>query len=992
MRGHFGSNPLLPNVHLSPHPPAVMTTESSLPSQRRFAQDVLPWLIAVSAFAVYLFTLNSWLTLNSVHLTAKVAGWDWQPTVVQPALFLATLPFRCLPPSCVPLALNASTALCAALILALLARSVSLLPHDRFVEQERLANNEHSLLLLRGSWAPPLLAAVACGLQLTFCENAVSASGESLDLLLFASLIRCLLEHRLEKKQVWLDRAALVGGVAIANNWVMLCCFPVVVILLVVKLVSFISMRAREMRDFQISVPTRLLSRIGFFGLAGLSLFLLLPAVQALSPDSPLSFWQALRTQAAAYKNGVQFVSDQFFRYHRDAAAVLALTSLPPVLLMSVRWRTFSIRDRTDFGLGALTFLVTHAGLLFVCLWIAFDPFFSPRQIASDLGISFPFLPLYYLAALSIGYYSGFFLLLFGARRAPEDTGPTGRNPLGLAPPGRGQRRHRLLPKIVPKFIYLLAVIGAAGLLCKNLPVIQAMNQPHLRQYGRLSAQSLPPEGATVLSSDPFQLLVLQATLACEAKSDRFVPVDARSLASPLYQKYLRRKFSHRRPEPTAQISNARPSSTVTNASEALADQVQLVMRLAQTDRLFYIHPIYGPLLELFYLEPQGLVYEMKRYPTNVFTPPQLASAALTDNVAFWTRTIETIVDPLQAQIYDFEHPQRGLRRGLMEFARLQMPVPHQLTVVAQWYAVALNTWGVTLQRDGRLREAARCFERARNLDPRSVAAGINLECNSDLLAGRKSKVAQSSALEEATGRYRNVAQVVAEDGLVDDPGFCFQLGLLFAESRLFRQSSQHFERVKALAGSDTPAPLSRGRPANVEEPRSRTLAVLADIRADPNLQALAAPAEKEISFLQTEAWFGALRATHQRLREKPDDTSALLNEGIIFIQLGAYSNAIKPLTRVLELTNSPVALFDRAITYLATSNLDAAETDYLKLRQVWPNDCRVYSGLGEIAAAKKDTNAAVRYFESYLARADPNTEGARFVASRLKALRAGSP
>ncbi len=968
-----------------------MTTEASSPSGWRFAQDVLPWLVAVSGFVVYLLTLNPWLTLNSVPLTAKVVGWDWQPPVVQPALFLATLPFRFLPPSWVPLALNAGTALCAALILGLVARSVSLLPHNRFVEQERLANNEHSLLLLRGSWVPPLLAAFACGLQLTFWENAVSATGEMLDLLLLACIIWCLLEYRVGKKQVWLHGAALVGGAAIANNWVMLCCFPVVVIVFVVKLVSSIPRWVRETPDFQISVPTRLLWRIGFFGLAGLSLFLLLPAVQALSPDSSLSFWQALRTQAAAYKNGIQFVSDQFFRYHRAAAAVLALTSLAPVLLMSVRWRTFSISDRTDFGLSALTFLVTHAGLLFLCLWISFDPFFSPRQIASDLGISFPFLTLYYLAALSIGYYSGFFLLLFGAGRAPAEAGPTGRNPLGFASPGQGQRWHRLLPKLVPKFIYLLAVIEAAGLLCKNLPVIQALNQPHLRQYGRLSAQSLPPEGAAVLSGDPVQLLVLQATLACEAKPDRFFPVDARSLASPQYQNYLLRKFSHRGPEPTLQISDTPLSSTVPNASETLADQVQLVMRLAQTDRLFYIHPIFGGLLELFYLEPWGLAYEMKRYPTNVFNPP-LAPAALTNNVAFWTRTIETIVDPLQAQIYDFEHPPRGLRRRLMEFARLEMPVPHQLKVMAQWYAVALNSWGVTLQRDGRLREAARCFERARNLDPRSVAASVNLECNSDLLAGRKPKLAQASALEAETGRYRNVAQVVAEDGLVDDPGFCFQLGLLFAESRLFRQSSQQFERVKALAGSATPAPLSRGRPAKVEDPRSGTLAVLADIRADPNLQAIAVPAEKEISFLQTEAWFGALRATHQRLREKPDDISALLDEGIIFLRLGAYSNAIEPLTRVLELTNSPAALFDRAVTYLAISNLDAAQTDYLKLRQVWPNDCRVYSGLGEIAAAKKDTNAAVRYYESYLARADPNTEGARFVASRLKALRAGSP
>jgi tetratricopeptide (TPR) repeat protein len=966
-----------------------MTTESSLPSQRRFAQDVLPWLIAVSAFAVYLFTLNSWLTLNSVHLTAKVAGWDWQPTVVQPALFLATLPFRCLPPSCVPLALNASTALCAALILALLARSVSLLPHDRFVEQERVANNEHSLLLLRGSWVPPLLAAVACGLQLTFWENAVSASGEMLDLLLFAYIIRCLLEHRLEKKQVWLDRAALVGGVAMANNWAMVCFLPLLVIAVLVKLFKFIRVRALKTPDFFSSVPTRLLLRLGFFGLAGFSLFLLLPAVQALSPESSLSLWEALRTQAASHKNGIQFVFDQFFRYHREAALVLVLISISPVLVMSVRWRTFSISDRTDFGLGALILLVSHAGLLVVCLWVAFDPFFSPRQIAHKLGFALPLLTLYYLAALSVGYYSGFFLLLFGASPSKQRLAPTGRFQPGLA---QQRALQRIFQWLVPGCIYLFAAVAAAGLLFKNLPVIQAMNQPLLRQYGRLSAQSLPAEGATIFSGDQLQLLVLQATLASEAQPDRFIPVDARLLASPLYQKYLRRKFSHRSPETTAQISTALPSSTITNALETLAEQVQLETRLAQNDRLFYLQPAYGTLSELFYLEPHGLVYEMKRYPTNAFNTPQLVPAALTNNEAFWTRTIKTVAGPLQARIDAFEHPPSGLRKQLMDFAHLEMPAPFQHKVVAQWYAIALNTWGVTLQRNGRLREATRCFERAQNLNPRSLAASINLQCNSELLAGRKLTVAQSSALEEPTGRYRNVAQLVAEDGPVDDPSFCFQLGLTFANNRLFRQSSQQFDRLKTLVSGDSPARLKLDGWSELGEMRGKTLSLLAEIRADPKLQPLAPAAEKEMKLLQAEAWFEALRATHRKLRVNPDDTSALVNEGIILLQLGGYSNAIPPLTRVLALTNSPLALFKRAVAYLRLSNLDAAQTDYLKLLQAWPNDCRVYAGLGEIAYQRKDTKAAIGYYESYLAHADPQAEEAKFVAARLKALRQSPP
>ena len=66
----------------------------------------------------------------------------------------------------------------------------------------------------------------------------------------------------------------------------------------------------------------------------------------------------------------------------------------------------------------------------------------------------------------------------------------------------------------------------------------------------------------------------------------------------------------------------------------------------------------------------------------------------------------------------------------------------------------------------------------------------------------------------------------------------------------------------------------------------------------------------------------------HRQLRVKPDDTSALVNEGIILLQLGGYSNAIPPLTRVLALTNSPLAIFNRAVAYLRLSNLDAAQTD----------------------------------------------------------------
>src|SRR5207244_5605639 len=74
-----------------------------------------------------------------------------------------------------------------------------------------------------------------CGLQLTFWENATSANSiqppfgagiEMLDLLLFAYVIRCLLEFRLEQRESWLIRAGFVFGLAMTSNWAMIAFFP----------------------------------------------------------------------------------------------------------------------------------------------------------------------------------------------------------------------------------------------------------------------------------------------------------------------------------------------------------------------------------------------------------------------------------------------------------------------------------------------------------------------------------------------------------------------------------------------------------------------------------------------------------------------------------------------------------------------------------------------------------------------------------------------
>ena len=950
----------------------IMQTTSK--TERRFVQDGLPWVIGAAALLVYLASLNHWVTLNSLQVAAKVTGWDWQPMLSQPVLFLLTYPCRWLPASWVPPALNLFTAVCAALTLALLARSVALLPHNRLRQQRLLVNNEHALLSLPNAWVPVVLTAVALGLQLTFWENAIAASGEMLDLLLFAYLIRCLLEQRIDQPQSWLNRAALVCGVAVANSWAMFGFLPLfLLVLLWIKRLGFFDLR--------------FLRRMALCWLAGLSLFLVLPLVQGFSPDSPVGFWQALRTTLGSYKAIVGFLSDNFFLYHRDVGLLLVAVSLLPVLVLSIPWRAF-IRheDRSDRIVRTLALHLSHAFVLLICLWAVFDSPFSPRQLSPRLGLSLPFLPLYYLGALSIGYYSGFFLLMFG--------------PDALQRIGRGHTLQHTVGRAVPKLVYGLLGLALAGLVLKNFPAIRATNGSHLAQYAKCAMGPLPPEGAVVLSDDPTRLGVIQAALAREGKAGRYLPVETRMLAFAPYRAWLGRRYPDRWPEPRTE---GKPAATGQSASKAIAPLdaagfIQLVTRLAQSNRVYCLEPSFGYLLERFYLQPHGLVYELKPCPTNSLNGPLLTATELAENQALWQRTIETGVDPILRLIAQSEPPPPGFARRLMKLGHLQMSAPAPAKVLAQWYSAALNCRGVTLQRNGHGREASGCFALAVDLNPDNLPAQVNLKCNRDLLAGQKMTVVRSRSFQDQLGRYRHWDQTLAENGPFDEPTYCYQLGVFYAEAGLLRQAVQQLERVKTLVPGDTFVRLVLGDLLNRGRMPDQALQIAAEIEADPNLRPLDPTIGVEVAFLEASVWYvktnqaKAERILDFLLAAHPGDAVLLGRAGSLCILVGDYTNAIPLLTQALSLTNTYPARLNRALASFRLGRLDAAEADYQELLQAFPSDHQAYQGLGEIARQKGDTNAAIGYYQRYLSKAAADSEEATVVAARLKTLQQGLP
>jgi hypothetical protein len=76
----------------------------------------------------------------------------------------------------------------------------------------------------------------------------------------------------------------------------------------------------------------------------------------------------------------------------------------------------------------------------------------------------------------------------------------------------------------------------------------------------------------------------------------------------------------------------------------------------------------------------------------------------------------------------------------------------------------------------------------------------------------------------------------------------------------------------------------------------------------------------------------------------------------------------------------------------LRGNKLEAAQRDYEVLQKAFPTAFQIYYGLGEVAWQKKDTNAAIRNYQLYLANAQTNTAEAKVVSERLKQLKPGSP
>lgn len=912
----------------------------------RFSLKIFPWLIALAAVAVYLATANRWVTFGSLPVTGKLLGWDWWSTqTTAPLLYLITLPLTWLPASNVPAVMNALSAVLAALTLATLARTVALLPQDRTREQRQRERTAGGLLSIPTNWIPPLFAVLALGFQLTFWEHATAATGEMLNLLLYAQLIRCLLEYRQEQKERWLYQFVFVYGLATANNWAMIGFFPVFLLVM-------IWFRGKAFFNF------KFLGQLTAFGLAGLLLYLLMPAIESARGNG--SFGTLLREQLGQQKLIL-------FSIPRWVPLILSFVVFSPLLSMSIRWPS-NMGEANPIAafLTLLMFYLKHAVFLAFSIWVMFDPKYSPRSMGGGL----PFLTFYYLIALNIGYYSGYFLLIF---RQSEQRGWKRQSGLSNA-----------LSWVITVAVWAGPLLMAGFLIYRNLPTIKGNSTTALKEYTQRMVAQLPASGAVILSDEPLLLLLLEAHYAATGQNPH-VLLDTRSLPYARYQATLARHYP------------GRWKDLVTGKSfpDPLPGQpvAELIGLHSQSNRLFYLHPASGPhILEYYHPVPRGLVYELTLYE-----PQQ--SVAL------------PVAGEIQTLNHDFWQEERAFLNQLQPFTHQPQS---DAAFIGRYLSRALNGWGVALHKTGQTNEAVKFFDDALMMNPDNIAAQLN----------KQGKVAADD-----WGRGGTWSVLLRENGPFCVPQLQFELGRTLAGFGLFRQAAEQLDYAVRAKPDQTNYLLTYAEVLLRAHAPQLALKLIEPTLKTSGFSQLTAPTQLEfirqearahldmtnyaraeqvlltarkqhpkqdiplaglmMVYLAEKKYPKALGVVQEQLTLNSNNASALLNEGAIHLELGDYPKALAALEKVLKLSpDQPAALMNYALAKFRSDDLVGAEKTYLRMATLQTNNPAPHFYLGEIAARQARKAEAIRHYEKFLTKVPAGSADAMQAQQRLKELK----
>lgn len=962
---------------------------SALP--KRFATTTLPWLIGAGALVIYLVTMSKTVTFSSAGLVASVAGWDWHTNLHRPLLMFVLFPFRFLPESSIPLALNIFNAVLGALVLTLLARSIALLPQNRTAAQRDVVNDDNGLLSGRTAWIPPVLSALVLGLQITFWENATSMTGEMVDAFVVAYVIRCLLEFRIDDgRHSWLYRAAFLYAAGMTNNWALIGLAPVFLAAVIwMKGIGFFN--------------GGFLIRMVIWSGAGLLFFyLLLPVTQLTSATTHLDFWPALKMNIASQWNTLKAI----MRFYKDnyRIVVVSATSLLPIFVITLRWRS-SFGDNSPLGIfiAKAVFHFVHALFLGICLVVTLSPPWSPRQIVFGT----PFLTHAILGAIVIGYCAGYFLLIC----SPAFQRRTRMNPL-----------LKFASYIGWGAVALMLVAMPVILVSRNIEPIQITNTRLVEDFAKHLERGLPASRAAILGDNPFQLTVLRAHMLKQGRGKDSLFYDTTSATFTDYH-----VFQHRRqPAWPANFTAFKTNSQITPLG-----MIMFLSGLATNLPVYYIQPSFGYYFERFQMIPNGVVYPIVAYPATQLLASPLSAEIVQANQGYWSNFDAGTFPVLKRNLpSDQLPPMPAWKEKLYERLHLSNERVLLAEALGRHYARASTYWGVELQKLGKWEDAAAAFDRALALNPDNVAAQINLAYNNARRKGEPAPADLTATIEDRFGKYGSWNEVMGDCGPFDEPRFTFEQSRTFLSGRLHRQALHQMKRVTELDPRNYLAHVWLADIYTMLAQPAEAMTIVQHIRRNAAGFGINATNELELARVETTALFRsgdtnaaraklvqalkkpeagsqfrlvasqlylqyglfaeALPLLERAIADNPSDIMALANAGYTCLQLGRYEPALDHLTRALEQDpKNVVARLNRAIVLLRLKQWDGSRADYEILLQEFPNSYQVLYGLGEIAAAKDDKAEAIRLFETAMKATPPGSRDFLQVSNRLHELNA---
>jgi tetratricopeptide (TPR) repeat protein len=371
----------------------------------------------------------------------------------------------------------------------------------------------------------------------------------------------------------------------------------------------------------------------------------------------------------------------------------------------------------------------------------------------------------------------------------------------------------------------------------------------------------------------------------------------------------------------------------------AQLDIQRFITQIASSNVVLYLHPSFGYFFEKLYPEPQGQIYRLRPYePEEVFAPA-LTAEQLQSDESFWQTAGDYIKNINRLREYDSADAH----------------------YVAQYYSRALNTWGVDLQRAGKLVEAGKDFDEALRLNTNNVPAKYNGFANKALQTGDRKYFATSKNLDERFGIYRTWDSMLGDNGPFDHPEYCQDFGSLLLDRFHYRQAALQFSRVIQVQPTNFVARIALAKAYVYGSWIEKGLAEADKIEKEFQLPV---PNRLELASLRAAAYFTLnqfdkaehiLQTARETYPNEPTVNQALFE---LYRTSGRYTNALAVVDEQLVKTpTNEFVLMQKAELQLNNDHLNEAHSTLDDVPQVNPKNsaARLYHAFAYIQQKKYD-------------------------------------